>query len=45
MNGPGLELGEVAALADIGFVDQTLGDDHVRQRVDEGDVGAGFSGR
>ena len=40
--GPGLELGEVAALADIGLVDQPLGDDHVRQRVDEGDVGAGL---
>ena len=28
--GPGLELGEIAALAHIGLVDQPLGDDHVR---------------
>ena len=35
------KLAGVAALAHEGLVDQALGDDHMRERVDDGDVGAG----
>ena len=38
---PALEGRRVAALGDEGLVDQALGDDDVRHRVDHGDVGAG----
>jgi hypothetical protein len=43
--GPVLEFVPVAALADEGLVDQALGHDDMRQRVDHRDVGAGRSGR
>ena len=38
---PALEIGELAALAHIGFVDQAFGDDDMRHGVDHRDVGAG----
>ena len=36
-----LEIGEIAALANEGLVDQPLGDDDMRERVEDRDVGAG----
>ena len=39
--GPVGEVGGFAALADEAFVDEAFGDDDVRHRVDDGDVGAG----
>ena len=39
---PGLEIGQIAALADEGFVDQALGDDDMRDRVEDRDVGSGL---
>ena len=40
--GPVLELRPVAALADERFVEQAFGDDDMRQRRDDGDIGAGL---
>ena len=42
---PFFELGPVAALAHEGFVDETFGDDDMRQRRHDGDVGAGHQGQ
>ena len=38
---PGFEIGEIAALAHEGLVDQALGDDDMRERVEDGDIGSG----
>jgi hypothetical protein len=40
-SGPFLELAPVAALENKGFIDQAFGDDHMRQRRQHGDIGAG----
>ena len=39
---PGLEIAGIAALADEGFVDQALGDDDMRERVEDRDVCSGL---
>ena len=39
---PGREFGRLAALAHKGFVDEAFGHDHMRERVEHGDVGAGL---
>ncbi|MNT52773.1 hypothetical protein D3C72_1898130 [compost metagenome] len=39
---PVLEFRPVAALADEGLVEQPFRDDHMRQRGDDSDIGAGF---
>ena len=43
-SGPVLELRPVAALAHESLVDEPFGDDHMRQRRQDGDVGAGLQG-
>ena len=40
--GPVLELGPVATLLDEGLVHQTFGDDHMGDRRQHGDIGAGL---
>ncbi len=42
---PGLEFVEVAAFADIGFVDQAFGDDHMGQGHDQRDIGSRLQGQ
>ena len=37
---PGLEIGGIAALGDEGLVDEPLGDDDMRERIEDGDVRA-----
>ena len=39
---PGLEIGQVAALADEGLVDEALGDDDMGERVEDRDIGSGL---
>ena len=41
---PGLEIGEIAAFADERLVDEALGDDDMRQGVEDGDIGSGLQG-